>query len=163
MDGFGERVIKLLEEVGYTQREFAGMVGISEGALCRYLKDLREPKMEVIANMATALNTITDFLLTGKNDTKTLQDHFNRHGAQVGTPTKESYAAHAVKFANTVNRQDCVSFVDAKGSTYKYNKKTNEFAVITKKGIVVTYFKPTDGYSYYLNEKKGKANHGRRK
>ena len=93
----------------------------------------------------------------------TLQDHFNRHGSQVGTPTKESYAAHAVKFAHTVNRQDCVSFIDGKGSTYKYNKKTNEFAVITKKGIVVTYFKPTDGYLYYLNEKKGKSNHGRHK
>lgn len=93
----------------------------------------------------------------------TLQDHFDRHGLQVGTPTKESYAAHAVKFANTVNREDCVSFVDQRGSTYKYNKKTNEFAVITKRGVVVTYYKPTDGFKYYLKEKKGKVKNGKYK
>lgn len=68
MDGFGERVSKLLEEIGYTQREFSEMIGVSEGALCRYLKNEREPKLEVIANMATALNTTTDYLLSGKDD-----------------------------------------------------------------------------------------------
>ena len=93
----------------------------------------------------------------------TLQDHFDRHGSQVGTPSKESYAAHAVKFANTVNRKDCVSFIDKRGSTYKYNKVTNEFAIITKKGIVVTYYKPADGYKYYLGQKKGRARNARRK
>ena len=87
----------------------------------------------------------------------TLQDHYNRHGTQVGSPTKGSYSAHAVTFANTINRRDCVSFVDSRGSTYKYNKRTNEFAVITKAGIVVTYYKPSDGYQYYLAQKKGKS------
>ena len=44
-----------------------------------------------------------------------------------------------------------------KGSTYKYNKKTNTLAIVTKDGYVVTYFKPAKGYNYYLSEKKGKA------
>ena len=87
----------------------------------------------------------------------TLADHFNRHGSQVGCTTKEGYAAKAVTFANRVDRKNCVSFVDGKGSTYKFNKKSNEFAIITKKGYVVTYFKPKDGYKYYLSQKKGKA------
>lgn len=93
----------------------------------------------------------------------TLQDHFNRHGNQVGCPTKESYAANAVHFANTVDRENCVSFVDSRGSTYKFNKKTNEFAIITSKGIVVTYFKPTEGYEYFINEMKERAKYGKRK
>ena len=29
MEGFGERVSKLLEEIGYSQREFASMVGVT--------------------------------------------------------------------------------------------------------------------------------------
>ena len=88
----------------------------------------------------------------------TLVKHFKEHGAQMGTDSKESYASHAVKFANTVDRDNCVSFIDKHGSTYKYNKKTNEFAIITSKGYVVTYYKPADGYDYYPNqkEKKGK-------
>ena len=73
MKGFGERVSTLLKEVGYSQREFASMIGVSEAALSRYLKDEREPKMEVIANMATALNTTTDYLLTGKNDCESFE------------------------------------------------------------------------------------------
>lgn len=76
MEGFGKRVSELLDEIGYTQREFASMVGISEGALSRYLSDDREPKMEVIANMATALNTTTDYLLSGKNDKQSFEETY---------------------------------------------------------------------------------------
>lgn len=45
------------------------------------------------------------------------------------------------------------SFCDKNFSTYKYNIKTNEFAIIDKKGYVITYFKPADGYKYYLKQK----------
>lgn len=87
----------------------------------------------------------------------TLADHFNRHGAQMGCTTKEGYAAKAVSFANRVDRKNCVSFVDRKGSTYKYNKKDGTLGIITKDGYVVSFFKPKDGYKYYLAQKKGKA------
>ena len=76
MDGFGKRVISLLEESGYTQKELANMIGVSEAALSRYLKDEREPKMETIANIATALNTTTDYLLSGKNDKATFEETY---------------------------------------------------------------------------------------
>ena len=68
---------------------------------------------------------------------------------QQGCPTKDSYNANAVKFANTVDRKNNVSFVARNGTTYKYNKNNGTFAIITKRGIVVTYFKPKDGYDYY--------------
>ena len=87
---------------------------------------------------------------------KTLDKHYSDHGKEVGAPSKESYAAKAVKFANTVDRKNCVSFVDKKGSTYKYNKVTEEFAIISKDGYVITYFKPKGGYDYYLKQKEGK-------
>ena len=94
---------------------------------------------------------------------KTLLDHFERHGAQMSSDTTSSYAAHAIKFANTIDRKYCVSFIDERGSTYKYNKKTNEFAIITKKGVVVTYYKPEKGYKYYMYQKKmkGRNKHGK--
>lgn len=90
-------------------------------------------------------------------NSRTLQDHFNRHGSQMGCTTKESYAAHSVKFANNVDRANCVSFVAKNGSTYKYNTKTNTLAIITKDGYVVTYFKPAAGYDYYKAEKRRKT------
>lgn len=99
----------------------------------------------------------TGFAWAKDFNSRTLADHFNRHGEQMGCKTKEAYAAHAVKFANKVDRKNCVSFVDKKGSTYKYNIQTNTLVVVSKDGYVVTYFKPAKGYSYYLSEKKGKA------
>lgn len=72
-------------------------------------------------------------------------------------PVMESYNAKAVSFANTVDRKNCVSFIDKHGSTYKYNKVTNTLAIIRKNGIVITFYKPKDGYDYYLREKRNKA------
>lgn len=85
-----------------------------------------------------------------------LDKHFDEHGKQMGFSTINEYGAHAVSFANRIDRKNCVSFIDDKGSTYKYNKKTNEFVIVTKKGIVVTYFKPKDGYAYYKKQKEMK-------
>lgn len=35
---------------------------------------------------------------------RTLNDHFKRHGEQMKCNTKEAYAAKAVKFANTIDK-----------------------------------------------------------
>ena len=88
---------------------------------------------------------------------KTLKQHLSDHGKQFGFTTVEEYGSHAIKFANNVDRVNNKSFYDENFSTYKYNVKTNEFAIIDKKGYVITYFKPTDGYQYYLNQKKLKG------
>lgn len=93
----------------------------------------------------------------------TLQDHYTRHGEQVGATSKTSYQAKAVRFANRVDRKNNESFVDKRGSTYRYNKNTGEFAIIKKDGIVITYFKPKDGYDYYLKQKKTAIGGGRKK
>ena len=104
----------------------------------------------------------TNFAWAKSFNKNTLQRHFNDHGQQMGTPTKESYNARAVTFANTVDRKNCVSFVDKNSSTYKYNKKTNEMAIIKDNGVVITYYKPKDGYNYYLKQKKEKDKYGKR-
>lgn len=84
---------------------------------------------------------------------KTLTKHFDDHGESMSSDSKESYKQHAIRFANTIDKNNCESFVDKNGSTYKYNKKTNEFAIISKNGYVVTYYKPSGGYKYYKNQK----------
>ena len=89
MDGFGERVATLLDEIGYSQREFAAMIGVSEATMSRYLKDEREPKMEVIANMATALNTTTDYLITGKEDRNCFEETYRLVARGTATMTED--------------------------------------------------------------------------
>ena len=89
----------------------------------------------------------------------TLKDHFHRHGKQMACPTKESYNAKAVKFANTIDRKNSVSFVARNGTTYKFNKVSGAFVIINKRGIVTTYFRPKNGYQYYKSQlKKARKN-----
>lgn len=61
----GNRIEKLLKASGYTQKKLALMVGVTEAAMSRYLRNDREPKIEVVANLATALNTTSDYLISG--------------------------------------------------------------------------------------------------
>lgn len=83
----------------------------------------------------------------------TFQRHYEDHGEQVGANSPESYRAKAVHFANLVDRKNCITMKASNGTTYKYNKVTHEFAMITKKGIVITYFKPKDGMKYFKKQK----------
>lgn len=87
---------------------------------------------------------------------KTLELHFKEHGKSMGFNTIDEYKEHAIRFANTINEKDCVSFIDKNDTTYKYNKKTNELVLVKKDGTIITYFKPKDGYKYYESEKRKK-------
>lgn len=59
----GERISDLLQKNGLTQRELADKVGVTEVSMSRYIKGDRVPKGPIIANIAVALHTTTDYLL----------------------------------------------------------------------------------------------------
>ena len=63
-----ERISEMLRKQGIQQKELAERIGITEAAMSRYINGTREPKPDVIANMATALHTTSDYLLGIKND-----------------------------------------------------------------------------------------------
>lgn len=57
-----------MQELGITQRMLATRLNISEATLSKYLNEDRQPRIELLANMATALNTTTDYLLGRDNN-----------------------------------------------------------------------------------------------
>ena len=59
----GDRISELLGKNGLTQRELADIVGVTEVSMSRYIKGDRTPKGPIIANIAKALHTTTDYLL----------------------------------------------------------------------------------------------------
>lgn len=59
----GGRIAELLEKNDLTQRELAEKVGVTEVSMSRYISNDRTPKGPVIANIATALHTTSDYLL----------------------------------------------------------------------------------------------------
>ena len=59
----GQRIADLLKQNGLTQRELAEQIGVTEVSVSRYINDERIPKGPIIASIATALHTSSDYLL----------------------------------------------------------------------------------------------------
>ena len=59
----GDRIAEMLVKRNMTQRKLASRLNITEAQLSRYISGDREPKPETIANLATALQTTSDYLL----------------------------------------------------------------------------------------------------
>ena len=59
----GSRITETFLYRGIKQKEQAGRIGVTEAAMSRYVSGDREPKPDVLANIATALHTTSDFLL----------------------------------------------------------------------------------------------------
>lgn len=64
----GKRIEKVLEKSGISQRDLANRIGIDESIVSRIIKGERKPKSDVLANIATALHTTSDYLLGIEND-----------------------------------------------------------------------------------------------
>lgn len=73
----GERIAGLLREQGKTQRELAEQVGTTEVSMSRYIKGDRVPTGPVLANIAKALRTTTDYLLGNEQDSNDSDLEYN--------------------------------------------------------------------------------------
>lgn len=71
----GGRIAELLKTTGLTQRELASMVGVTEVSMSRYISNERTPKGTIIANIANALHTTSDYLL-GTEKTETFDTEY---------------------------------------------------------------------------------------
>lgn len=63
----GKKILETLKERNMLQKELAEKVNITEAVLSRYISGDRKPNPEILANIATALNTTTDYLLGIEN------------------------------------------------------------------------------------------------
>ena len=82
------------------------------------------------------------------------KSHFDSHKTTTDADTQAAYIAKSVRFANTIDRKNNVSYIRKNGQTVKFSKKTNEFVIVDKRGYVTTYYRPDDEYKYYLNDRR---------
>jgi transcriptional regulator with XRE-family HTH domain len=73
----GERIAGLLREQGKTQKELAEQVGTTEVSISRYIKGDRVPKGPILANIAKALHTTTDYLVGNEKDSNDPELEYN--------------------------------------------------------------------------------------
>lgn len=63
MNSVGEKILNLLDEMNMSQKQLADLINTSEPNLSRYISGERHISTDMLANIATALHTTTDFLL----------------------------------------------------------------------------------------------------
>ena len=66
-----EKVLDLMEKNNITQKELAKNSGISESSISRYLSNNQRPRLDIVVNIAKALNVETTYLLDDKDKTVT--------------------------------------------------------------------------------------------
>ncbi|MBE5780358.1 MAG: helix-turn-helix transcriptional regulator [Clostridiales bacterium] len=66
MDQIGQRMKQLREEKHLTLQQLSDITGVTVAAISRYENDQRLPRSNSIVAIANALNTSTDYLLTGQ-------------------------------------------------------------------------------------------------
>ena len=81
---------------------------------------------------------------------RTLQDHFDRHGAdfQAADPADYARQAHAFYAA----RAQYQVKTDLDGSLRVYDAQTNAFGAYNPDGTTKTYFKPDNGQAYFYRQ-----------
>ena len=67
---FSDRLKRTLKERGYSQKELAERSHLTEAAVSKYLSGYRTPHLEILVDLANALNVTTDYLLGVENKSK---------------------------------------------------------------------------------------------
>ena len=88
----------------------------------------------------------TEATVTFRNETL-LDDHFEKHGKEMGFKDAESYLEAACKVVE--NRKSLHKTEAEDGDDVYYLESTNEIVIVSSDGYIRTYFCPEDGIEYY--------------
>ena len=78
-------------------------------------------------------------------------EHYKRHGMQMGYDKISDYSKAASEFVNNESESK-LSHTAEDGTTYLYDPATNEFAMLSPGGKIITYFPPSRGIDYFYDQ-----------
>ena len=58
-----QRLQKEMDRFGYSQRQFADEIGVTEVSMSRYCNGIRTPRASILSRMASTLGVTQDYLL----------------------------------------------------------------------------------------------------
>lgn len=88
----------------------------------------------------------TEKVYTFRSD-QLLEEHYQKHGVDMGFATKEDYAAAANV---VIHSPEALHKLEAEdGDDVYYLEATNEFVIVSTDGYIRTYFCPNDGKDYF--------------
>ena len=106
---------------------------------------VQETAVEVIDDQNDSSQTEYRF-----RSSKLLNNHYEKHGKEMGFNSPEEYEQAAAAVVNNPNALHKTEKED--GDDAYYVEKTNEFVVVSTDGYIRTYFNPSDGINYYKRQ-----------
>lgn len=88
----------------------------------------------------------------GFADSRRLDEHFEKHGAEFGRITKQDYLRQAQLLRDARAGGPILETVRADGVTTRFDKQTGAFIAFNPNGVIRTFFKPNDGERYYRRQ-----------
>ncbi len=94
---WNQRVIELMNQRNINQKQLSQLSGINESSISRYLHSGQKPRMDVVVNIAKALQVETDYLLDEGEHTEsafsTISTAIARKGGELTAEEKNQLIA----------------------------------------------------------------------
>ena len=88
----------------------------------------------------------------GFADSKRLEEHYDKHGAEFGHVTRQDYLRQAQLLRDTAVGGPVLQTVRADHVTTRFDRETGAFIAFNSNGTIRTFFKPNDGERYYRRQ-----------
>ena len=85
-------------------------------------------------------------------DSRRLDEHYDKHGAEFGHITKQDYLRQAQLLRDAKVGGPVLETVRADRVTTRFDRETGAFIAFNPNGTIRTFFKPNDGERYYRRQ-----------
>ena len=85
-------------------------------------------------------------------DSRRLDDHYDKHGAEFGHITRQDYLRQAQLLRDAAVGGPVLETVRADRVTTRFDRQTGAFIAFNPNGTIRTFFKPNDGERYYRRQ-----------
>ena len=109
-------------------------------------REIKNTEEDTSQNATTEENVSDDRPLVFKSKSK-LNDHYEKHGREMGFASAKDYEAAAKEVV--LNKNSLHKLEEEDGDDVYYLEATNEFVIVSPEGYIRTYFNPSDGINYF--------------
>jgi hypothetical protein len=88
----------------------------------------------------------------GFADTRRLDEHYAKHGAEFGRISKQDYLRQAQLLRDAKVGGPVLEVVRDDGVSTRFDRETGAFIAFNRNGIIRTFFKPNDGERYFRRQ-----------
>lgn len=95
---------------------------------------------------------------TGFASRQKFSDHYDKHGNEFGSISREEYLRQAQQLRDNQLSADVLEAVRSDGVITRFDKKSGAFLAFNSDLTIRTYFKPNDGEAYFQRQSKRGSN-----